>query len=143
DYAANTEAGEIAAPAREDAARPPSRVLDTPGTPTIASLVEELNRLSPGRVFTAADTLKNLVVRVRPSRQEHWELLVIGVPGDRDVDLKRVAAQLEPTEVEPAGPEDLAAHSGLVRGYIGPQVLGDLGVRYLVDPLVVEGSAWV
>ena len=57
--------------------------------------------------------------------------------------MKRLAGQLEPVEVEQAGPEDLAAHPELVKGYIGPQLLADLKVRYLVDPLVVEGSAWV
>ena len=72
-----------------------------------------------------------------------WELLVVGVPGDRDVDLKRLGGQLEPVLVEQAGPEDLAKHPGLVKGYIGPQVLSELKIRYLVDPLVVEGSAWV
>ncbi len=158
DYAANAEAVEIAVPA----ARPgsggasgeagsaggssqpgPQRVLDTPGTPTIATLVEQLDRMDLGRSFSAADTLKNLVVKTRAPGSADWELLVIGVPGDREVDMKRVAAQLEPTEVAPAGPEDLAGHPGLVKGYIGPQNLAALGIRYVVDPLVVEGSAWV
>ena len=75
--------------------------------------------------------------------QDGWELLVVGVPGDREVDLKRIGGQLEPVLVEQAGPEDLATQPGLVKGYIGPQRLAELKVRYLVDPLVVEGSAWV
>src|SRR6201999_2391959 len=74
---------------------------------------------------------------------EGWQLLVVGVPGDREVDLKRLGGQLEPTIVEQAGPEDLAKHPELVKGYIGPQQLADWKIRYLVDPLVVEGSAWV
>ena len=143
DYAANTEAVEIAATTTSSSAHPASRVLDTPDTPTIASLVERLNGLGLGRAYTAADTLKNLVVRERRPGQDRWGLLVIGVPGDRDVDLARVAAQLEPSQIEPAGPDDLVAQPGLVAGYIGPQVLGPLGVRYLVDPLVTEGSTWV
>jgi prolyl-tRNA synthetase len=143
DYAANTEAVEIQVPAHDEGEHPASTVLDTPDTPTIATLVTRLNEVGDGRTFTAADTLKNLVVKTRAPGSKEWELLVIGVPGDRDVDLKRVAGQLEPIEVEPAGPADLGTQPGLVTGYIGPQVLAELKVRYVVDPLVVEGSAWV
>ncbi|MDT4904767.1 MAG: prolyl-tRNA synthetase [Pseudonocardiales bacterium] len=144
DYAANTEAVEIAAPEPTDPGNHPAQtVLDTPDTPTIETLVERLNTLDLGRTFTAADTLKNLVLKTHTPGTDGWELLVVGVPGDRDVDLKRLGGQLEPVLVEQAGPEDLAQHPDLVKGYIGPQVLHDLKVRYLVDPLVVEGSAWV
>ncbi|SDJ20409.1 prolyl-tRNA synthetase [Frankineae bacterium MT45] len=144
DYAANTEAVEIAGPPAQDGSiQPPSQVLDTPDTPTIATLVDRLNTMDLGRSFTAADTLKNVVLKTRAPGQKEWELLVVGVPGDREVDLKRLAGQLEPVEVEQASAEDLAAEPGLVKGYIGPQNLAELKVRYLVDPLVVAGSAWV
>jgi prolyl-tRNA synthetase len=151
DYAANTEAVEIATPPAQDpAAVPASVVLDTPDTPTIATLVESLNGYdwasagvpSPP-VFTAADTLKNVVLRTRAPGADDWELLVVGVPGDREVDMKRLGGQLEPVLVEQAGPDDLAREPGLIKGYIGPQLLSELKVRYLVDPLVVEGSSWV
>ena len=142
DYAANTEAVEIAAPEPHDPTdHPAEEVLDTPDTPTIETLVARMNEL--GVPTTAADTLKNVVLRTRAPGQDDWELLVVGVPGDRDVDLKRLSGQLEPVEVEQAGPEDLAKQPGLIKGYIGPQQLAELKVRYLVDPLVVEGSAWV
>ena len=142
DYAANTEAVEIAAPEPHDPTdHPAEQVLDTPDTPTIETLVARMNEL--GVPTTAADTLKNVVLRTRAPGQDDWELLVVGVPGDRDVDLKRLSGQLEPVEVEQAGPEDLAKQPGLIKGYIGPQQLAELKVRYLVDPLVVEGSAWV
>ncbi len=161
DYAANAEAVVIAPPqarggvvdgggmgggtggAGSGGLPGPQQVLDTPDTPTIATLVERLNTMDLGRSFAAADTLKNLVVKTRAPGAGEWELLVIGVPGDRDVDMKRVAGQLEPTEVAPAGPEDLASQPGLVKGYIGPQRLAELGIRFVVDPLVTEGSAWV
>ncbi|MHB1929298.1 MAG: proline--tRNA ligase [Acidimicrobiales bacterium] len=144
-YAANAEAVEIAPPERsaEDGPVAPSEVLDTPDTPTIATLVHRLNSMDLGRTWTAADTLKNLVVKTRIPGSGRWDLLVVGVPGDREVDMKRLAGQLEPTEVAPAGPEDLASVPGLVKGYIGPQQLASLGIRFLVDPLVAEGSAWV
>jgi prolyl-tRNA synthetase len=143
DYTANTEAVEIAVPDKADpSGHPESVVLDTPDTPTIDSLVERLNTLSLGTVFTAADTLKNVVLKSRAPGGD-WELLVVGVPGDREVDLKRVGGQLEPVEVEPADAADLDAHAELVRGYIGPQHLAAAGIRYVVDPVVVPGSAWV
>ncbi|MFN2563018.1 MAG: proline--tRNA ligase [Jatrophihabitans sp.] len=142
DYAANTEAVEIAAPEPHDPTdHPPQEVLDTPDTPTIDTLVERMREL--GHDTTAAGTLKNVVLRTHTPGTDGWELLVVGVPGDREVDLKRLGGQFEPVVVEQAGPDDLATQPGLVKGYIGPRVLADLKVRYLVDPLVVEGSAWV
>jgi prolyl-tRNA synthetase len=142
DYAANTEAVEIAAPEAVDpTGQPAEEVLDTPDTPTIETLVARMREL--GHDVDAADTLKNVVLRTRGPGDDEWQLLVVGVPGDREVDLKRISGQLEPVQVEQAGPEDLARHPGLVKGYIGPQRLGELKIRYLVDPLVVEGSAWV
>lgn len=149
-YAANAEAAELAPPGPPAAsapvgstALPASQVLDTPGTPTIATLVERLNAMGLGRSWSAADTLKNVVVRVRAPGEKDWQLLVVGVPGDRDVDMKRLAAQLAPAELQSAGPEDMAAQPGLVKGYIGPQHMSSLGLRYLVDPLVRTGSGWV
>jgi prolyl-tRNA synthetase len=144
DYAANTEAVEIAAPETHSANEyPPAQVYDTPDTPTIETLVHCFNSLGLGREFTAADTLKNVVLRTRAPGADRWDLLVVGVPGDRDVDLKRLGGQLEPVEVEQAGPDDLATVPELVKGYIGPQQLAEWKVRYLVDPLVVEGSSWI
>jgi prolyl-tRNA synthetase len=144
DYAANTEAVDIAVPAPLAAAdHPAMEVLDTPDTPTIQTLVDHLNALDLGRQFTAADTLKNLVLKTQAPGNAEWELLVIGVPGDRDVDLKRVQGQLEPVQVAQAEPDDLVKVPRLVKGYIGPQIMKELGIRYLVDPLVVAGSAWI
>jgi prolyl-tRNA synthetase len=143
DYAANTEAVEIAVPPAQDPADvAESRVLDTPDTPTIETLVTRLNAMNLGRDFTAADTLKNVVLASRAPGAD-WELLVVGIPGDREVDLKRLAGQLEPIEVVQASEEDIKAESRLVLGYIGPQLLKKLGIRYLVDPLVAPGSSWV
>jgi prolyl-tRNA synthetase len=142
DYAANTEAVEIAAPEPHDpSGHPAQEVLDTPDTPTIDTLVERMNEL--GYEITAADTLKNVVLRTHAPGADGWELLVVGVPGDREVDLKRLGGQLDPVLVEQAGPDDIAKVPELVKGYIGPQQLHDWKVRYLVDPLVVAGSAWV
>ncbi|WP_422737576.1 proline--tRNA ligase [Micromonospora sp. WMMD729] len=144
DYAANTEAVVTRAPAAGDpATRPAAQVHDTPETATIASLVELANnrRLGDRDDWTAADTLKNVVLTVRQPGADRAEPLVVGLPGDREVDLKRLAAALEPAQV--AVFDEWAEHPELVRGYLGPQVLAKLGIRYLVDPRVVAGSAWL
>ena len=97
------------------------------------------------RAWTASDTLKNVVVRLRHPDGSS-EVLVVGVPGDREVDMKRLEAQLAPAEVEPLDDAGFASHPSLVRGYIGPQILGTespSGLRYLCDPAVVDGSTWV
>jgi prolyl-tRNA synthetase len=143
-YAANTEAVTTPAPPAGDVhAHPPMQVHETPDTPTIEALVELANaRALGGRAdWTAADTLKNVVVSVRRPGAEQPELLVIGVPGDREVDLKRLGAVLYPSTVEMF--DRFADHPELVRGYIGPQSLAKLGIRYLVDPRIVAGTAWL
>ncbi|MCY7365666.1 MAG: proline--tRNA ligase [Frankiaceae bacterium] len=136
DYAANTEAVELRAPEPTDpAAQPVMEVLDTPDTPTIDSLVAALKDL--GHDVPAGGTLKNVVVLLRHPDGK-VEPLVVGVPGDREVDVKRLEANVSPAEVLPF--EKFDQHPQLVKGYIGPQGLA--GVRYVVDPLVVRGSAW-
>ncbi|MFI7444049.1 proline--tRNA ligase [Nonomuraea indica] len=142
-YAANAEAVTTPPPpARDVAAQEALRVLDTPDTPTIDTLVSYVNE-HHGLSVTAADTLKNVVVKVTTPGSDKVETLVIGVPGDREVDFKRLEASLAPGEPAIFEADDFARHPGLVRGYIGPQVLRELGIRYLVDPRVVTGSSWV
>ncbi len=137
DYAANTEAVELRGPAEQDpAAQPALEVLDTPDTPTIATLVDLLR--DKGFDVDAGRTLKNVVLTLRHP-DGRTEPLIVGVPGDREVDLKRLEANVSPAEV---GPADVEAIPGLVKGYIGPQGL-PAGIRYVVDPLVVRGSSWV
>ncbi len=147
-YAANVEAVVTPVPdplSYDDV--PVAHVEDTPDTPTIETLVAFANEHFPrgDRHWEAADTLKNVVVMLRYLEGGRTPL-VVGVPGDRDVDTKRLQAQVEPAVVEPFTDEDFAAHPALVKGYIGPQVLGEdsaSGIRYLVDPRVVEGTRWV
>ena len=148
DYAANVEAVRVPAPATvpwDDA--PAAHVEQTPDTPTIASLVELLNEKHPraDRPWTAGDTLKNVVVVVRHPDGRR-EPLVIGLPGDREVDAKRLEAQVEPAAIEAFTEEDFAANPLLVKGYIGPQALGEQSptkLRYLIDPRVADGTTWV
>jgi len=144
-YAANVEAVTTPAPpAQSIEDKPEAQVHYTPNTPTIATLVDYLNdKTDLGRTFTAADTLKNVMVKIRQPGQQEWEILGVGVPGDREVDAKRLEASLEPAEVALLEEADFAANPFLVKGYIGPKSLQDNGIRYLVDPRVVTGTAWV
>ncbi|WP_093337514.1 proline--tRNA ligase [Pseudonocardia ammonioxydans] len=142
-YAANVEAVTTPAPpAREIEGLAPAQVHHTPDTPTIESLVAFLNAHTD-RTFTAADTLKNVLVKIKQPGADEWELLGVGVPGDREVDMKRLEAGLEPAQVELLEEADFARHDFLVKGYIGPGALAANGVRYLVDPRIVPGTAWV
>jgi len=142
-YAANVEAVVTARPeALPIDGLPEAVVHDTGDTPTIATLVDWANTAGLGRTVTAADTLKNVLLKVRRPGGE-WELLAIGVPGDREVDDKRLGAALEPAEYALLDDADFARYPFLVKGYIGPKALRDNGVRYLVDPRVVDGTSWI
>jgi prolyl-tRNA synthetase len=150
DYAANVEAVRTPPPAAEPYDQAPAaHVEDTPATPTIETLVDLANARPDlrraDRDWTAADTLKNVVVRLTHPDGTR-ELLAVGLPGDREVDMKRLEAQVTPAEVEPATETDFAANPELVKGYIGPLGLGEKspsGVRFLLDPRVVEGTRWI
>ncbi|WP_199430261.1 proline--tRNA ligase [Qaidamihabitans albus] len=143
-FAANVEAVVTPAPPEQPIeGKPEAQVHHTPNTPTIETLVDFLNGAGLGRTFTAADTLKNVLVKVREPDEKDWRLLAVGVPGDREVDMKRLEAALEPAEVALLEEADFTANPFLVKGYIGPGALAANGVRYLVDPRIVRGTAWV
>ncbi|MFH8613489.1 proline--tRNA ligase [Streptomyces sp. NPDC017979] len=128
DYAANTEAVTFTAgvaPAGEVGA---VEELDTPDTPTIETLAAHLG-------VPASATLKNLLVKV------DGEIVAVGVPGDREVDLGKLGDHFAPAEVELVTAEDFTGRPDLVRGYVGPQGLDK--VRYLADPRVAAGTAWI
>ncbi|MDQ1624165.1 MAG: prolyl-tRNA synthetase, partial [Actinomycetota bacterium] len=163
-YAANVEAVTTVVPADiEFGNAPAAEVRDTPDTPTIDTLVDAANVLVPraesdGGAWTAADTLKNVVLAVTLPTGER-QIVVIGVPGDRGVDLKRVEANIGSflpiageITIEAANDEDLKKNPLIVKGYLGPglsldaPLLGAEGsakLLYLVDPRVVRGSTWI
>ncbi len=141
-YAANVEAVSTPAPAPVPFdGLAASVVHETGSTPTIAALVDWANA-TLGRPVTAADTLKNILVKVHHPGTG-TEIVGIGIPGDREVDMKRLEASFEPSTVELLGDADFAEHPFLVKGYIGPKCLADNGRRYLVDPRVADGTAWI
>ncbi|HEV7955806.1 MAG: proS [Microbacteriaceae bacterium] len=169
-YAANVEAFRTIAPDKLPIdGLPDAEILDSPNTPTIATLVDLANDRHPrpdGRPWTAADTLKNVVVALTHLDGKR-ELVAIGLPGDRDVDLKRIEVAFAPATIEAANEADFARTPGLVKGYIGPwspagPVLGgtaqtsraqqgtaddaatsSTGIRFYLDPRVVDGTQWV
>ncbi len=150
DYAANVEAVEARHPEPSPYdALPAAHAEQTPDTPTIETLVNHLNDAFPrpdGRSWAAADTLKNVVFGVKHP-DGSTEAIAFGVPGDRDVDTKRVEAFLgEGAVFEPYSEAEFAAQPTLAKGYIGPGALGSdkpAAIRYLLDPRIVAGTAWV
>ncbi|MEZ2121079.1 proline--tRNA ligase [Corynebacterium sp. CCM 9203] len=146
DYAANAEA--VITPRAEEKpieGQPAALEYDSPECETINKLVEWANRAGiriDEREVTAADTLKCLVVKItRPG--EEPELTGILVPGDREVDMKRLEASVEPSAVELVSDKDFATTPFLVKGYIGPRGLAANGVPVLADPRVVPGTSWI
>jgi prolyl-tRNA synthetase len=149
-YAANVEAFTTAVPAPVDySGGPAATIFDSPDTSTIETLVTHANAVLDGE-YSAADTLKNVVLALTHVDGTR-ELVVVGIPGDREVDEKRAEVAFAPAEVETATAADFERNPLLVRGYIGPwsetgPVLGEesaTGIRYLVDPRVSEGTAWI
>jgi prolyl-tRNA synthetase len=126
-FAANTEAVTTAVAPAPATGHPPVEELDTPDTPTIETLAEHLG-------VPASATLKNLLVKA------DGEIVAVGVPGDREVDLGKLAEHLAPAEIELVTAEDFTGHPGLVRGYVGPQ---GLDIRYIADPRVAPGTSWI
>jgi prolyl-tRNA synthetase len=112
-------------------------LLDTPNTPTIDSLVEILNKKYSASI-TAANTLKNVLIMADEKP------IAVLVPGDREVDLKRLAANLpEVKELRLFEDTDFAKYPKLVKGYVGPQDAKALGVSVYADPRVNQDSVWV
>ncbi|WP_165988958.1 YbaK/EbsC family protein [Streptomyces sp. YIM 98790] len=130
-HEAMTGAVTVSVPAADPAAHPPTEELDTPDTPTIGTLAAQLG-------VPASATLKNLLVTV------DGEITAVGVPGDREVDMERLARHLAPAAVELVTAEDFTGRPDLVRGYIGPQGgMAGTAFRYLADPRVAPGTSWI
>jgi prolyl-tRNA synthetase len=128
DFAANTEAITYELKPVDASDVPAAEEIPTPDTPTIETLAASLG-------VPASATLKNLLVKV------DGEIVAVGVPGDREVDLDKVEAHFAPAAVELVTAEDFVGRPDLVRGYVGPQGLGK--VSYIADPRVAPGTAWI
>jgi prolyl-tRNA synthetase len=136
-YAANVEAMVTKVAPVDGSKVDAMEVMDTPNTPTIDSLVALLNeRFSGG--YTGASTLKNVMLMADE------KAISVLVPGDREVDLKRLQANLPGvSELRIFEEEDFAKFKGLVKGYIGPQDAAKLGITVYADPRVAVGTSWV
>ena len=136
-YAANVEAMVTKVPEYSGESAPAMKVFDSPNTPTIDSLVELLNQ-NHGGGFQGSDTLKNVLLMA------DGKAISILVPGDREVDLKRVEANLPGVEeLRLFEDEDFKKFPGLVKGYVGPQDAKEHGITVYADPLIVKGSHWI
>ena len=136
-FAANVEAMSTKAEPVDSGKVPAIEELDTPNTPTIDSLVAVLNEKFGGG-YTAAATLKNVMLMA-----DNKAISVL-VPGDREVDLKRLQAGLVGVEELRTFEEaDFAKFPSLVKGYIGPQDALKSGIRVYADPRVAPGTSWV
>ncbi|OQR59900.1 proline--tRNA ligase [Streptomyces maremycinicus] len=128
DFAANTEAITYESKPVDADGVAALEEIPTPDTPTIETLAAHLG-------VPASATLKNLLVKV------NGEIVAVGVPGDREVDLGKVEAHFAPAAVELVTAEDFVGRPDLVRGYVGPQGLDK--VTYIADPRVAPGTAWI
>ena len=136
-YAANVEAMTTVVAPGDASAVPPLEVFDSPNTPTIDTLVELINSKFGGG-YDASHTLKNVMIMADE------KAISVLVPGDREVDLKRLQANLAGVnEVRTFEEEDFAEFKGLVKGYIGPQDAKKFGITIYADPRVAPGTSWV
>ena len=136
-YAANVEAMVTKVAPGDPKAVPAQEELDTPNTPTIDSLVAVMNEKF-GNGYTGADTLKNIMLVA------DGQAIAVLVPGDREVDLKRLQENLGGVhELRVFEEGDFAKHPQLVKGYIGPQDLKKTGITMYADPRVAPGTSWI
>ncbi|MEY4443934.1 MAG: hypothetical protein RL301_13 [Actinomycetota bacterium] len=136
-YAANVEAMKTVVAPADASGIGPIEELDTPNTPTIETLVDELNKRFGGG-YTGATTLKNVMLMADD------KAISVLVPGDREVDLKRVQANLSGIkELRVFEDEDFKKYPSLVKGYIGPQDAKKNGITVYADPRIAPGTSWV
>jgi prolyl-tRNA synthetase len=150
-YAANVEAVTISAPASiTSEGKAVAEVKETPNVTSISAVVDFAKNSLGMSEINASATLKHIVLAITDVKHKR-SLVVVGIPGDREMEPKRAEIVFAGCEVETASDEDFAKHPELLKGFIGPvkngkQFLGEKGeskIRYLLDPRVVEGTSWV
>jgi prolyl-tRNA synthetase len=136
-YAANVEAMTTVIAPSDASGIPALEVFDSPNTPTIDTLVELLNAKFGGG-YDGSMTLKNVMLMADE------KAISVLVPGDREVDLKRLQANLAGVnDLRIFEEEDFAKHPTLAKGYIGPQDAKKSGITIYADPRIAPGTSWV
>ncbi|CAN2208307.1 ProS Prolyl-tRNA synthetase [Candidatus Nanopelagicaceae bacterium] len=136
-YAANVEAMTTVVAPSDASGVAALEVFDSPNTPTIDTLVELLNAKFGGG-YDGSMTLKNVMLMA-----DETPISVL-VPGDREVDLKRLQANLAGVnDIRVFEEPDFAKFPGLVKGYIGPQDAKKNGITVYADPRIAPGTSWV
>lgn len=136
-YAANVEAMTTVVAPSDASGVAALEVFDSPNTPTIDTLVELLNAKFGGG-YDGGMTLKNVMLMA-----DETPISVL-VPGDREVDLKRLQANLAGVnDIRVFEEPDFAKFPGLVKGYIGPQDAKKNGITVYADPRIAPGTSWV
>jgi prolyl-tRNA synthetase len=136
-YAANVEAVTTVVAAGDPSGIGALEVFDSPNTPTIDTLVELLNSKFGGG-YDGSMTLKNVMLMADE------KAIAVLVPGDREVDLKRLQANLAGVnDIRVFEEADFTKFPGLVKGYIGPQDAKKNGITVYADPRIAPGTSWV
>ena len=126
---------------------PAAHVEDTPDTPTIDTLVDHANDARTRARRPAVDGGRHAEERRRHARAPRRHARAARDRPARRPRGRPEAARgrsCEPAEVEPFDEADFAAAPGLVKGYIGPAVLGETSASrhpLPLDPRVVDGTA--
>jgi prolyl-tRNA synthetase len=150
-YAANVEAVTISAPeALSIEGLPQAETHSTPGATSINAVVSFAQDSLGKKDIEASSALKHIVLALTDVKHKR-SLVVVGIPGDRELEMKRAEIAFAGFEVETANDEDFAKHPELVKGFIGPvkngkQFLGEKAeskIKYLLDPRVVTGTSWI
>jgi len=128
DYLADLEAATPREPEPAVDALAAMEEVVTPGAVTIEAVSQQLG-------IDAASTLKCMLF------EADARTIVVLVPGDREVNEKKLASHFFPTVVRRFEDGDFAAH-GFAKGFVGPADMGP-DVSVLADHTVKGGANWV
>lgn len=138
-YAANVEAADMKVPADDLSSLETAPALESVSTPGVSSIedVAQFLKVKPAQMLKAvyltlthpagasqsASTGSSARKGAQNSAQN--EVIIVYIPGDRELDMKRVEALFAPAEVNQSSAEDLAQYPQLVPGFTGPVLESD------------------
>jgi prolyl-tRNA synthetase len=156
-YAANVEAVSTLVPQdipeQEIAKLPSPEVIATPNADSIEMLISIVNKVYPNKNeqdWQVSDALKHVIFRLDWEGNHESKLLVLALPGDRQISLQRLEAAVYPAMPTQATEDDLAKFPEIIPNYLGPELFDEDfckkykdKVQYAVDPRVVKGTSWI